>query len=171
MLAPVTANDTETQLASRYLKSAEFNTLYHGAMELIEESATYLDRVGRHQVKAMQRRNADHYHAISTKLTTRLMNTATILLTLRSMRSGEMDFTRGMHEIETKGAARVGTPISDALDDMPSELVDLAKRADENHVKVASFFARLRTQGQEVRDNPVHSALAGLQAMLNSGRD
>ena len=60
-------------------------------MNLVEESATYLDGEGREHAKALSRTGAMLYGSESMRLTTRLMQLASWLLLQRAANEGEMN--------------------------------------------------------------------------------
>lgn len=59
-------------------------------MQLVEETAAYLDGEGRREAKALVRPVATLYAAESMRLTTRLMQMASWLLLQRALANGEM---------------------------------------------------------------------------------
>ena len=59
-------------------------------MELVEETASYLDGEGRQESKLLSRNAALAYAAESMRLTTRLMQVASWLLVQRAVREGDM---------------------------------------------------------------------------------
>ncbi|MFX6857723.1 DUF1465 family protein, partial [Acinetobacter baumannii] len=59
-------------------------------MDLVEETAGYLDGAGRQESKLLSRNAALAYAAESMRLTTRLMQVASWLLVQRAVREGDM---------------------------------------------------------------------------------
>lgn len=70
--------------------SAQFKALYAEGMGLVEETASYLDGVGRQASKVLPRMASVLYAAESMRLTTRLMQMASWLLLQRAVNNGEM---------------------------------------------------------------------------------
>lgn len=70
--------------------SSAFTELYAEGMQLVEETAAYLDGEGRREAKALPRAVATLYAAESMRLTTRLMQMASWLLLQRALANGEM---------------------------------------------------------------------------------
>ena len=70
--------------------SPSFTELYGEGMQLVEETAAYLDGDGRREAKALSRPVATLYAAESMRLTTRLMQMASWLLLQRALANGEM---------------------------------------------------------------------------------
>ena len=67
-------------------------------MNLVEESATYLDGEGRDHAKALSRTAAMLYGSESMRLTTRLMQLASWLLLQRAANEGEMSRSQLLEE-------------------------------------------------------------------------
>src|SRR3954463_6861196 len=73
-----------------FAASELFDRTFQEGMELVEETAAYLDGAGRHDSKALSRAGALAYASASMKLTTRLMQMASWLLVQRAVREGDM---------------------------------------------------------------------------------
>ena len=76
--------------AHRLAKSGGFKTLFKEGMALVEDSANYLDKVGREESRALPRIAALAYAAESMRLTTRIMQLASWLLLQRAVNEDEM---------------------------------------------------------------------------------
>ena len=76
--------------AGHVASSAQFKSLYAEGMGLVEETASYLDGVGRQASKVLPRLASVLYAAESMRLTTRLMQMASWLLLQRAVNNGEM---------------------------------------------------------------------------------
>jgi len=71
--------------------SALFDRTFQQGMELVEQTAAYLDGPGRQESKQLNRKAALSYASESMRLTTRLMQVASWLLVQRAVRQGEME--------------------------------------------------------------------------------
>src|ERR1700741_5466585 len=71
--------------------SGLFDRTFQQGMELVEQTAAYLDGVGRQESKHLDRKAALGYASESMRLTTRLMQVASWLLVQRAVREGEME--------------------------------------------------------------------------------
>jgi regulator of CtrA degradation len=78
------------QLSERFTNSAAFGVLFREGMDLVEETAAYLDGAGRTEAKALDRAVSLTYATESMRLTTRLMQLASWLLLHRAVKEGEM---------------------------------------------------------------------------------
>jgi regulator of CtrA degradation len=74
-----------------FANSELFDHTFREGMELVEETAAYLDGAGRQESKRLDRASALEYAGESMRLTTRLMQVASWLLVQRAVREGEMD--------------------------------------------------------------------------------
>ena len=117
------------QFSERLTNSAAFGTLFREGMDLVEETAAYLDGVGRTEAKALDRSVSLTYATESMRLTTRLMQLASWLLLHRAVKEGEMTLTQANRE-KTKvklSAADPGT--NDMIEKLPQQLQDLITRS------------------------------------------
>ena len=73
-----------------FAKSELFERTFQEGMELVEETAAYLDGAGRHESKRLSRSAALAYASESMRLTTRLMQMASWMLVQRAVREGQM---------------------------------------------------------------------------------
>lgn len=77
-------------LAERRLRSDQFKTLFRRSMDLIEETADYLDGQGRTDAKKLERYASLAFGTHSINLTTCLMQNASWLLVHRAASEGDM---------------------------------------------------------------------------------
>ena len=76
--------------ADRLASSESFKTLFRDGMQLVEDTASYLDGAGRDDAKGLPRAAALAYASESMRLTTRLMQIASWLLLQRAVNEGEI---------------------------------------------------------------------------------
>jgi regulator of CtrA degradation len=74
----------------RFTTSKQFANLYREGMDLVEETANYLDRAGRVESKGLMPPASLAYSSESIKLTTRLTQLASWLLVSRAISLGEI---------------------------------------------------------------------------------
>ena len=86
-----TAGRSRAAVVDDFARSELFDRTFREGMELVEETAAYLDGDGRRESKLLSRTTALAYAGESMKLTTRLMQIASWLLVQRAVREGEMD--------------------------------------------------------------------------------
>ena len=81
---------TRAAVVDDFARSELFDRTFREGMELVEETAAYLDGEGRRDSKMLSRSAALAYAAESMKLTTRLMQIASWLLVQRAVRENDM---------------------------------------------------------------------------------
>jgi len=117
------------QFSERLTNSAAFGTLFREGMDLVEETAAYLDGDGRADAKALERSVSLTYATESMRLTTRLMQLASWLLLHRAVKEGEMTLTQANRE-KTKVKLSAADPgPDDMLAKLPQQLQDLIARS------------------------------------------
>ena len=134
------------QFSERLTNSAAFSNLFREGMDLVEETAAYLDGAGRTEAKALDRAVSLTYATESMRLTTRLMQLASWLLLHRAVKEGEMTLVQANRE-KTKVKLSAADPgPSDIVEKLPQQLQELIARS-------MSLQARVRRL-----DNSIHAA-------------
>jgi regulator of CtrA degradation len=117
------------QFSERLTNSAAFGTLFREGMDLVEETAAYLDGDGRTEAKALERSVSLTYATESMRLTTRLMQLASWLLLHRAVKEGEMTLSQANRE-KTKVKLTAADPgPEDMIAKLPQQLQDLITRS------------------------------------------
>ena len=115
--------------SERLTNSAAFGVLFREGMDLVEETAAYLDGDGRSEAKALERSVSLTYATESMRLTTRLMQLASWLLLHRAVKEGEMTLTQANRE-KTKVKLSAADPgPEDMIAKLPQQLQDLISRS------------------------------------------
>jgi regulator of CtrA degradation len=120
----------ETHQVHPFVTSKVFNNLFATGMELVEETALYLDEDGKRSARSLPRDAALAYAGLSMRLTTRLMQIASWLLVLRAVRDGEMSSDEAGQEkyrIANGEGGALGRGITQGL---PERLVALIEETD-----------------------------------------
>jgi regulator of CtrA degradation len=124
------------QFSERLTNSAAFGTLFREGMDLVEETAAYLDGAGRIEAKALDRAVSLTYATESMRLTTRLMQLASWLLLHRAVKEGEMTLPQANRE-KTKVKLSAADPgPADTIEKLPQQLQDLIHRSMVLQAKV-----------------------------------
>src|SRR3569623_71353 len=92
------AQDGLILLSEHFTNSSAIQELFRDGMDLVEETAAYLDGDGRTEAKALERSVSLTYATESMRLTTRLMQLASWLLLHRAVKEGEMTLTQANRE-------------------------------------------------------------------------
>ena len=129
-MAERSQNDSAlVNLSERLTNSAAFSNLFREGMDLVEETAAYLDGDGRTEAKALERSVSLTYATESMRLTTRLMQLASWLLLHRAVKEGEMTLTQANRE-KTKVKLSAADPgPEDMISKLPQQLQDLISRS------------------------------------------
>src|SRR6201989_753277 len=121
------------RFSERLPNSPPFGTLFREGMDLVEETAAYLDGVGRTEAKALDRSVSLTYATESMRLTTRLMQLASWLLLHRAVKEGEMTLTQANRE-KTKVKLSAADPgPDDMIAKLPQQLQELIARSMSLH--------------------------------------
>jgi regulator of CtrA degradation len=137
------------QFSERLTNSAAFGTLFREGMDLVEETAAYLDGDGRTEAKALERSVSLTYATESMRLTTRLMQLASWLLLHRAVKEGEMTLTQANRE-KTKVKLTAADPgTEDMIEKLPQQLQDLITRSMSLQTRVRRLDNSIHTPQAE----------------------
>ena len=112
-------------------------------MDLVEETAGYLDGAGRQASKLLSRNAALAYAAESMRLTTRLMQVASWLLVQRAVREGDMPPDAACEERYRLAGEDVCRATGDGADELPSTLQVLLDRSERLYERVRHLDRRM----------------------------
>ena len=134
-------------------------------MELVEETATYLDGAGRQDSKLLSRSAALAYAGESMRLTTRLMQVASWLLVQRAVREGDMppaEACQDRYRLALPPADETAPPTPDEL---PGDLLTLLERSARLYERVLHLDRRMYLDEPAAEaDHPVLSQFERLNA-------
>ena len=146
-----------------FARSELFERTFQEGMELVEETAAYLDGAGRKESKLLSRNAALAYAGESMRLTTRLMQIASWLLVQRAVREGDM----AVHEAapdryRVKPDSR--EPAEEGVE-LPAGLLDLLDRSERLHERIMHLDRRMYVEGEGAETpNPVQSQMELLRS-------
>ncbi|MEM7068507.1 MAG: DUF1465 family protein [Pseudomonadota bacterium] len=139
-------------LAEKFANSGKFKVLFQDGMNLVEESANYLDGLGRDHAKSLSRTAAMLYGSESMRLTTRLMQLASWLLLQRAANEGEMSRSQLLEE---KTKIKLGDTVHrtnhPSWDELPTDFIDLVTRSLTIQNRVMTLDMEL--YGERAEDN------------------
>jgi regulator of CtrA degradation len=154
------------QFSERLTNSAAFGTLFREGMDLVEETAAYLDGAGRAEARALERSVSLTYATESMRLTTRLMQLASWLLLHRAVKEGEMTLSQANRE-KTKVKLSAADPgPEDMIQKLPQQLQDLITRSMALQTKVRRLDTTIHAPSAEraAIGNPLVPQLNRLKA-------
>ncbi len=146
-----------------FAKSELFEKTFREGMDLVEETAAYLDGPGRSDSRKLSRGDALVYASQSMRLTTKLMQVASWLLVQRAIKENEME----LHEArESKYRIVSDKKPEDKLSFeglakaslvLPATLLDLCARAEQLYERISrldrSLYGTIEAQaGNSVAD-------------------
>ena len=150
-----------------FVSSEAFKALFQEGMELVEDTAAYLDGPGREFSRTMQRQASVAYATESMRLTTRLMQIASWLLLQRAVAEGEI--TPDQARIE-KNRVRLSnqdttTTTIDEFEELPARLRELIGLAARLHARIL-HLDRLITEAETAPRAPAPNPVAAQLGLL-----
>ena len=124
-----------------FTRSELFAKTFREGMDIVEETAAYLDGPGRQDSKRLGRDDALTYASQSMRLTTRLMQVASWLLVQRAVKEGEMSLPEARAEkyrlvAETKTGEFSFSEIAKDAYALPARLLDLMARSEQLYERI-----------------------------------
>jgi regulator of CtrA degradation len=111
--------------------SALFRRIFDEGMTLVEETARYLDGLGREEQRLLPRKIALLYAGESMRVTTRLMQAASWLLVQRAVHEGEMNAEEAAKDRYRLGSKEICFGSGrDGVESLPDKLRELLARSD-----------------------------------------
>lgn len=146
-----------------FARSELFDRTFCEGMELVEETAAYLDGEGRRESRILSRSAALAYAAESMKLTTRLMQIASWLLVQRAVREGDMTPEAACEPRYRLNDRKIEAEPSHA--ELPIALVEYLVRSEKLFDRALHLDRRMYLgDADETPPNPVLSQLGMLEA-------
>ena len=150
--------------------SQAFSGLFRDGMALVEETAAYLDGLGRRESKLLERTAALAYATESLRLTTRLMQLASWLLLHRAVNEGEMSLAQASREKTKVKLSATDTSDETTLSMLPKSLGDLIVRSIALQNRVRRLDATIHSGASEKpQTNAVERQLGLLKAAFERG--
>lgn len=153
-----------------FARSELFERTFQEGMDLVEETAAYLDGAGRQESKMLSRNAALSYASESMRLTTRLMQVASWLLVQRAVREGDMEpmaACEDRYRLSAEEVCRAGAGEA-AHEDLPSGLLLLLDRSERLYDRVRHLDRRMYVEVEDTAPHPVLSQLDRLKSAFGS---
>ena len=155
-----------------FASSQLFQRTFDDGMALVEETAAYLDGLGREESKSLPRRGALAYAGESMRVTTRLMQVASWLLVQRAVREDEMtpdEATDDKYRLSAQEVCRA-RPLEGA-DLVPVKLKDLLEQSSKLYDRVERLDQKLYREGmREDSATGVSAQHSLIEAAFNIGK-
>lgn len=151
-----TAKPWRADVIQDFARSELFDRTFQEGMDLVEETAAYLDGSGRQESKSLSRNAALAYAGESMRLTTRLMQVASWLLVQRAVREGDMKPEAACEDRYRLSAEDVCRNSAQTPEDLPAALLILLDRSERLYERVRHLDRRMYVEDQEEEaPNPV----------------
>ena len=144
-----------------FTASELFAKTFREGMDMVEETAAYLDGPGRQDSKLLGRNDALVYASQSMRLTTRLMQVASWLLVQRALKEGEMTSAEARQEkyrlVSEDQGDEDTQPLKTYAKALPALLLDLLARSESLYERIVrldrSLYGSIAAQtGNTVAD-------------------
>ncbi|MDB2439089.1 DUF1465 family protein [Hellea sp.] len=153
-----------------FTKSELFAKTFREGMDMVEETAAYLDGIGRQDSKKLGRNDALTYASQSMRLTTRLMQVASWLLVQRALKEGEMvssEARQDKYRLVAETKSEDGLSFSELAKDayaLPGRLLDLLARSESLYERIMRLDRSLYGSIAAQRGNTVADQISRLEA-------
>lgn len=150
MMHDTKSPDWRDDVIQDFARSELFERTFQEGMELVEQTASYLDGEGRQESKLLSRNAALAYAAESMRLTTRLMQVASWLLVQRAVREGDMapaSACEDRYRLNADDVAKAAE-VETARGELPGGLTRLADRAERLYERVRHLDRRMYLESQ-----------------------
>jgi len=166
-LARVGAPRERAEVVRDFAKSALFDRTFKDGMSLVEDTAAYLDGLGRQESRSLSKSNALAYASESMRLTTQLMQVASWLLVQRAVREGDMaaaEACEARYRIDPAGRRNGAseTP-SYEVELLPAGLTALVDRATRLYERVVHLDRRMYCEA--IEDDGANAVVAQLDRL------
>src|SRR5215472_16548869 len=155
------------EVISDFAKSELFERTFQEGMDLVEETAAYLDGSGRQDAKLLSRSAALAYASESMRLTTRLMQVASWLLVQRAVREGDMKAEAALDASYRLAAETPDAERAQAAESLPGVLAELLARSERLFERVRHLDARMYAEGA-AEEAPPHPVLSQLERLKDA---
>lgn len=152
-----------------FAASELFQRTFREGMDLVEETAAYLDGPGREESRALSRSGALAYAGESMRLTTRLMQVASWLLVQRAVKENEMSASDARADKYRINEVNLNKSLAGAQE-LPDALQDLIVRAGRIYERTRRLDEKLYGDSHEnIGAKAVSDQMSRLSAAFGSG--
>jgi regulator of CtrA degradation len=165
------ADDGLVLFSEKLASSQAFATLFREGMDLVEETAGYLDGAGRVDAKSLDRSASLAYATESMRLTTRLMQLASWLLLHRAVKEGEMSLAQANREKVKVKLTAADPAATEILERLPATLQELIERSMGLQIRIRRLDSTMHApQPLPISGNPLVPQLDRLKAAFEGPR-
>ena len=154
----------QAEAISGFARSELFDRTFQEGMDLVEETAAYLDGAGRQDSKLLSRSAALAYASESMRLTTRLMQVASWLLVQRAVREGDMAAEAALDASYRLTAEVEAEDVAEAVvEALPAPLAELLTRSERLFERVRHLDSRMYVESAS--QAAAHPVLAQMERL------
>jgi len=165
------ADDGLVLFSEKLAGSAAFAALFREGMDLVEETAGYLDGEGRLEAKSLDRSASLAYATESMRLTTRLMQLASWLLLHRAVKEGEMSLAQANREKVKVKLTAADPAAKEILERLPAKLQELIERSMALQARIRRLDSTMHAPPPPaIAGSPLVSQLDRLKAAFENPR-
>ena len=157
----------QAEAISGFARSELFERTFQEGMDLVEETAAYLDGAGRQDSKLLSRSAALAYASESMRLTTRLMQVASWLLVQRAVREGDMA-AEAAFDASYRLAAETAEDPPPGIELLPGPLAELVSRSERLFERVRHLDSRMYVETADAEEAPPHPVLSQLERLKDA---
>ena len=156
--------------AAKLTMSESFKSLFREGMNLVEETAAYLDGDGREEAKDLPRLAALAFATESMRLTTRLMQLASWLLLQRAVNEGELTQAEAANEKhKVKLSEQQVATSAELFAQLPPRLIDIVDKSLRLQSRIMHLDRAIYPAGNEpVRTRRTTKALDQQRELLRA---
>lgn len=160
------------KLAEHFAKSEKFRELFSHGMDLVEETASFLDTDGRIAAKKLSTSASAVYGSESMRLTTRLMQLASWLLLQRAVAEGEMSVEQALTEKKNVKLNQLHTQIiGPGWDELPPKFLDLVERSSVLQRRIKRLDDEIYQADENAVPIETDNVVAGQRSLLEAAFD
>jgi regulator of CtrA degradation len=155
------------RLGQGFVRSEAFKALFQEGMELIEDTASYLDGPGREESRHLPPQAGLAYATQSMRLTTRLMQVASWLMLQRAVAEGEITPDQaGAERSRVRLSSEALATVASGHEALPSrlrELIGLGTRLHARIIHLDQLISQAEPATLSRPENPVAAQLGLLE--------
>jgi len=166
------SSTTPIRLADHFAASSKFREMFSHGMDLVEETATFLDTEGRLAAQELSKAGAAVYGAEYMRLTTRLMQLASWLLLQRAVAEGEMSTEQVVAERKNIKLNQLHTsPGGAGWDELPPAFVELISRSVALQRRIKRLDGEIYEDDKSFEEPLQKNSVASQHALLETAFD
>ena len=167
-----TPADAPVLLAERFTRSERFRELFTYGMDLVEETASFLDTEGRAESENLEAGPKALYGTESMRLTTRLMQLASWLLLQRAVAEGEMTAEQAIAEKKNVRLNQLHSRTDEpGWSELPNRFLELVERSMKLQDRIKRLDQEIYPTAENLEKTTKTNPVAAQQNLLETAFD